>query len=101
MNENKLFVQSILDHLILSLLSFEKKEKIGPNFLDVNVIRVALRLGYLMVLTVLVLALPNLLHGVNCLYQGMLIPCQSHHDAYACIPGRAVVSGGDGMDSST
>jgi hypothetical protein len=58
-------------------------------------------LRYLMgVLTVWVPALLNLLHGVNHFYQGILIPCQSHHGAYACIPSRAVVSGGDVTDSN-
>jgi hypothetical protein len=52
------------------------------------------------VLIVWVPALSNLLRGVNHFYQGMLIPCQSHHDAYACIPSRATASGGDGTFSS-
>jgi hypothetical protein len=34
MNENMLFVRSRHNRLILSLLSFEKKKKMGANFLD-------------------------------------------------------------------
>jgi hypothetical protein len=41
------------------------------------------------------------LHGVDCVYHGMPITCQSHHDVYVCIPDRATASGGDGMSCST
>jgi hypothetical protein len=41
MNENRLFVQSRHNHLLLSLLSFERKGKTSANFLDANLIRVA------------------------------------------------------------
>jgi hypothetical protein len=36
---------------------------------------------------------------VNCFYQVMLIPWQSHRDPSACIPGIAML-GSDGMDST-
>jgi hypothetical protein len=41
------------------------------------------------------------LYGVNHFYQGILIPCQSHHGTYACTPGRYDASGGNGMNSGT
>jgi hypothetical protein len=41
------------------------------------------------------------LHGVDGFYHGMLILCQSHQGAHACIPGRATMLGGDGLGSST
>jgi hypothetical protein len=40
MKENRLFTQSRHNHLLLSLLSFEKR-KASANFMDVNLIRVA------------------------------------------------------------
>jgi hypothetical protein len=36
-----------------------------------------------------------------CLYQGVLIPCQSYHDDYACPDGRVAMLDGDRMTFST
>jgi hypothetical protein len=42
MNENMSFVRSRHNRLLLSLHSFERKGKTSANFLDANLIRIAL-----------------------------------------------------------
>jgi hypothetical protein len=43
----------------------------------------------------------RILHGETRFYQGMLIQCQSYHCDYVCPRDGAIVSGGDGINSST
>jgi hypothetical protein len=40
-------------------------------------------------------------YGKVCLYQGVLIPCQSYHGDYACPYGIVAKSDNDGTASST
>jgi hypothetical protein len=40
-------------------------------------------------------------YGEACLYQGVLIQCQSYDADYTCSCGRVAMSGDDGMISST
>jgi hypothetical protein len=61
----------------------------------------ALEIGYLLWCRPFGYLRDRILHGEAHFYQSMLIQGKSYHDDYVYSFGKVIVSGGDGMDSST